>query len=156
LLLALLAGACQRPGAVASSRPRVELVEASPGPADAVVRAALTAAQHDHRRLLVYVSAGWCEPCERFQAAVRSGKLDASFPDLRLLKFDNDRDMDRLTSAGYGGEYIPRFVIPGADGRGTPRKIEGGTKAEDTVDRSIAPRLAQLLGTPLPAPPPAH
>ena len=130
------------------------MLEASPGPVDAVVRAALAAAHHDHRRLLVYVSAGWCEPCERFQAAVRSGKLDASFPDLRLLKFDNDRDLDRLTSAGYGGEFIPRFVIPGADGRGT-RRIEGGTKAEDTVDKVIVPRLAQLLGVPLPGAPAA-
>ena len=152
LLVVTLAAACQRPRA-ARPRPRVEILEASPGPADAVVRAALAGAQHDHRRLLVYVSAGWCAPCERFQAAVRSGKLDASFPDLRLLKFDNDRDLDRLTAAGYGGEFIPRFVIPGADGRGT-RRIEGGTKAEDTVDRVIVPRLAKLLGVPL-APRPA-
>jgi hypothetical protein len=154
LLLALaLAGACQRPRA-APPRPHVEILEASPGPVDAVVRAALAGARHDHRRLLVYVSAGWCEPCARFQKAVRSGQLDASFPDLRLLKFDNDRDLDRLTAAGYGGEFIPRFVIPGADGRGT-RRIEGGTKAEDTVDRVIVPRLAQLLGVPLAPRPPA-
>jgi len=155
LLLLALAGACQRPRA-APPRPHVEILEASPGPVDAVVRAALAGASHDHRRLLVYVSAGWCEPCERFQKAVRSGQLDASFPDLRLLKFDNDRDLDRLTAAGYGGEFIPRFVIPGADGRGT-RRIEGGTKAEDTVDKVIVPRLAQLLGVPLRgAPPGAH
>jgi hypothetical protein len=146
LLIALvaLAGACQRPHA-APPRPHVEILEASPGPVDAVVRAALNGASHDHRRLLIYVSAVWCEPCERFQKAVRSGKLDASFPDLRLLKFDNDRDLDRLTAAGYGGEFIPRFVIPGPDGRGTDQRMEGGTKAEDTVSTSIGPRLRRLL-----------
>jgi len=150
LLLAMLLG-CNRPGPATLHPHHVELVDAAGGPVDVVVRTSLAIARGDRRRVLVYVSAPWCEPCERFQAAVRAGKLDASFPDLRLLKFDHDRDSGRLAAAGYDGSFIPRFVVPGADGRGTAQRMEGGTKADDTVAGFIAPRLAELLGTPLPA-----
>jgi hypothetical protein len=80
----------------------------------------------------------------------RRPPLDASFPDLRLLKFDSDRDLEPLALAGYDGQFIPRFVVPGPDGRATDRRMEGATKAEDTVATFIAPRLAQLLGVDLP------
>jgi hypothetical protein len=149
LSLALIVGACQHSqGHGAGHRPGPELIEAGPGPADAVVRTALADAQRDGRRLLVYISATWCEPCERFQKALRAGELDAAFPGLTMLKFDHDRDSPRLQDAGYSGNLIPRFVIPGADGRGTDRRMEGGTKAEDTVSTSIGPRLRRLLDGP--------
>lgn len=141
-----LASGCQRPPAQAAALPqKAELVEAGPGPADQVVREAMAGARRDGRRLLVYVSATWCQPCQRFQAALRSGALDSYFPDLRLLKFDSDRDQSRLTVAGYDGPYLPRFVLPTPSGRGSGQTISGGTKAEDTAFTSIAPRLQQLL-----------
>jgi thiol-disulfide isomerase/thioredoxin len=148
-VVALIAPACEKKGgakgADASHRVGVQVVEASSGPIDAVVRGALTYARRDGRRLVVYVSASWCEPCERFQAAVRAGALDASFPRLRLLKFDQDRDLDRLAAAGYSGAFIPRFVVPGSDGRGTANRMEGATRAEDSTLASIKPRLQHLL-----------
>jgi hypothetical protein len=144
--LVLFLAACQHSqGHASAHRAGPELVEAGPGPADAVVRTALADAQRDGRRLLVYVSATWCQPCERFQKALRAGELDAAFPGLTMLKFDHDRDLPRLQDAGYTGNLIPRFVIPGPDGRGTANRIEGGTKAEDTVSASIGPRLRRLL-----------
>jgi hypothetical protein len=149
LVLVLLLAACQHSHRRASGHPLgPELIEAGPGPADAVVRTALADAQRDGRRLLVYISATWCEPCERFQKALRAGELDASFPGLTMLKFDHDRDLPRLQEAGYSGNLIPRFVIPGPDGRATDRRMEGGTKAEDTVSTSIGPRLRRLLDGP--------
>lgn len=146
LAFALLLTACQHSQRHGTSHPPgPELIEAGPGPADTVVRTALAEAQRDGRRLLVYVSATWCEPCERFQKALRAGELDAAFPGLTMLKFDHDRDLPRLQEAGYTGNLIPRFVIPGPDGRATARRIEGGTKAADTVSTSIGPRLRRLL-----------
>jgi hypothetical protein len=137
--------ACNRPtGQKAAIGP--ELLEAGAGAVPSVVQKARQDADRDQRQLLIYISATWCEPCERFQRALRAGQLNASFPRLTLLKFDADRDTDRLRAAGYDGNYIPRFVVPGPDGRGTDRRIEGGTKAEDTVATSIVPRLAGLLG----------
>jgi thioredoxin family protein len=149
LALAFLLAACQHSERHGTAHPAgPELIEAGPGPADAVVRAAMADAHRDGRRLLVYVSATWCEPCERFQKALRAGELDAAFPGLTMLKFDHDRDLPRLQEAGYTGNLIPRFVIPGPDGRGTLRRIEGGTKAADTVSTSIGPRLRRLLDGP--------
>lgn len=148
LAAVLLCLACQEPRPPARPR-KPDLVEAAPaGAVDAVVRDALAGARRDGRRMLVYVSATWCQPCERFQAALRAGELDAYFPDLRLLKFDADRDNERLAVAGYDGQLIPRFVLPGPDGRATQHRVEGGTKAADTVYTSIGPRLQQLLAAP--------
>lgn len=141
--------ACQRPRSQQPPSPTAptgpELVDAGPGAVDQLVRAALGSAERDGRHLLVYVSAVWCRPCERFQEAVRAHELDAQFPRLRLLKFDHDRDETRLAAAGYGGALIPRFVVPKPDGRGSERRMEGGTKDEDTVATSIGPRLRRLL-----------
>jgi len=149
VLALLLLAACQHSHRRTGAHPvGPELIEAGPGPADAVVRTALADTQREGRRLLVYISATWCEPCERFQKALRAGELDASFPGLTMLKFDHDRDLPRLQEAGYAGNLIPRFVVPGPDGRGTARRIEGGTKAEDTVSTSIGPRLRRLLDGP--------
>jgi hypothetical protein len=152
LLTACLLLACNRP---TGQRPAAgpAILEAAAGAVPEVVQRARQDADRDRRQLLVYVSATWCEPCERFQRAVRAGALSASFPRLTLLKFDADRDLERLRAAGYDGEYIPRFVVPGPDGRGTARRMEGGTKAEDTVATFIVPRLASLLGGPAPARP---
>jgi hypothetical protein len=144
-VVALLAGACQNPTGDVRPAMRPELVNAGAGPVEEVVRGAMVDAQHDGRRLVVYVSATWCKPCERFQASLRKGELDAYFPQLRLLKFDHDQDIGRLQAAGYGGEFIPRFVLPGPDGRASGQRIEGGTKAEDTVFTSIGPRLQRML-----------
>lgn len=123
-----------------------ELVEAGAGAVDQVVLAAMADARRDSRQLVVYVSATWCQPCEHFQHALRGGELDSYFPSLRLLKFDFDRDGRRLATAGYAAELLPSFVMPGPDGRGTDRRIEGATKDADTVARSIGPRLQRLLG----------
>jgi hypothetical protein len=139
--LAALPAACQEPHP--SHRP--DIVVAGSGPADAVVRGAVGQAGKQGRRVVVYVSATWCQPCERFQAALRAGELDAYFPDLRFLKFDHDQDAGRLETAGYAGEYLPRFVVPAPDGRGTAQRMEGGTKAEDAVFTSIGPRLQRML-----------
>jgi len=144
--------ACNRPTAERPAR-GPELVAAGAGAVPELVQRAQRDAERDRRQLLVYISATWCEPCERFQRAVRAGELNASFPRLTLLTFDVDRDLQRLQVAGYDGQYVPRFVVPGPDGRGTDRRIEGGTKAEDTVGAFLVPRLASLLGGPAPARP---
>jgi hypothetical protein len=95
-------------------------------------------------RLLVYVGASWCEPCRRFHRAVEEGKLDSTFPGLRLLEFDLDRDHERLTRAGYVSRLIPLFARPGADGRASGLKMEGSIKGDGAVDE-IVPRLTAIL-----------
>ncbi|MGD0674317.1 MAG: thioredoxin family protein [Polyangiaceae bacterium] len=124
--------------------PRLFFVQAPDGSVDRIVRDAVAGAAGDHRRVVVYVGASWCEPCERFHRAVERGDLDTVFPDLTLLAFDADRDGSRLRAAGYGSTYIPLFVRPGSDGRASSEKIEGGIKGDGAVAQ-LVPRLKDLL-----------
>ena len=127
-------------------KPRgVEMVPAGPGDVPTLVRRELARAATDHRQLLVYMGATWCEPCRRFHQAAAAHKLDRAFPSLRLLEFDDDRDAARLAMAGYTSRYIPMFARPGPDGRGTGRQIEGSVKGDGAVNE-IVPRLRTLLG----------
>src|SRR5512142_2189326 len=138
-LIALLAAGC------GMERPRgVEMVPAPPGDVPALVKMELARAARDHRQLLVYLGATWCEPCRRFHQAAAEHRLDRDFPSLRLLEFDNDRDGARLAMAGYTGQYIPLFARPASDGRSTGRQIEGSVKGDGAVDQ-IVPRLRALL-----------
>jgi thiol-disulfide isomerase/thioredoxin len=144
LLIAL--AACDQPAP--TPRPRVELIEAAAtSDIAALVVPELARAQRDHKHLVVYVGASWCEPCRRFHAAAERGELDARFGDARFLVFDRDRDLDALDVAGYRSEYIPLFAIPGADGNASGAKIEGSIKGDGAVGQ-IAPRLRALIDRP--------
>jgi hypothetical protein len=124
----------------------VDLVPAPPtGDVQELVRRELARAKNDGHRLLVYVGAAWCEPCQRFHHAARNGQVDALFPGLRLIEFDLDRDKERLEAAGYKSKMIPLFAVPREDGTGSGEQIEGSIKGPGAVDQ-IAPRLQALLG----------
>lgn len=114
------------------------------GDVQEIVRQEMARAKGEGRRLLVYVGAKWCEPCQRFHDAAKAGQLDGVFPGLRLLEFDLDRDQDRLVKAGYASKMIPLFAMPRADGTGSGEQIEGSIKGPGAVDQ-ISPRLKALL-----------
>ncbi|MEZ4265659.1 MAG: thioredoxin family protein [Myxococcota bacterium] len=144
------AEAAPRPVAPAVTGPAPPAIETAAGDGRAVaevVREALARAEPSGARVLVYVGATWCEPCHRFLDAVRAGELDAVLPGLRLLEFDFDRDQARLAAAGYADQYVPLFVVPGPDGRGTARRSAGAVKGPGAVD-FIVPRLKPLLADP--------
>ncbi len=139
------AGASERSTPAPVGKP--EFVSATAADAiEAVVREAASAAAADSRRLVVYVGATWCEPCTRFHEAVERGDLDADLAGVRFLEFDADLHTPALTASGFGGRLIPRFAVPGVDGRGTDAKIEGGTKGDGAVAEIMA-RLRPLLAT---------
>lgn len=124
---------------------RVVLVDApAEGAVDAIVRDALAKAGAEKRTLLVYSGAKWCEPCQRFHHAAENGELDAVFPKLTLLVFDQDRDGERLASAGYVSRYIPLFALPAANGSASGKQVEGGIKGDGAVGY-IVPRLKAML-----------
>ncbi len=124
---------------------RVELVDAPEGDVPTLVTQARASAESRHRKLLVYIGATWCEPCQRFHHAAEKGELDAEFPDLTLLVFDMDRDGVRLGMAGYQPEFIPYFGIPDAQGKATDEAVMGSIKGAGAVGE-IVPHLHQLLG----------
>src|SRR5579859_651153 len=133
-LAAALAAACTRrePAAPPPGGPRFAAA-APEGAVDLLVREAVARAADEHRRIVVYVGAGWCEPCERVHRAVEKGDLDATLPGLTLLEFDYDRDKERLAAAGYVSRFIPLFALPGPDGRASGRQVEGGIKGDGAV-----------------------
>jgi thiol-disulfide isomerase/thioredoxin len=123
---------------------KVRVVHATRGEVGALVKDELARAKNDHRQVLVYIGATWCEPCQRFHHAVEQGKLDKQFPDLTLVEFDLDADGQRLEVAGYAPGLIPYFGVPGADGHATGKGISGSIKGDGAVE-DIVPRLKELL-----------
>lgn len=116
------------------------------------VRAQLARGQADRRRVLVYVGAPWCEPCQRFHHAVEQGELDRPLSSLRFLEFDLDQDGPELNAAGYGSQLIPLLDVPEATGRAGALRIEGSIKGPTAVEQNLLPRLLSLLGQRQPAP----
>jgi thiol-disulfide isomerase/thioredoxin len=122
----------------------VRFVHAAAGDVAPLVRDAMTREAVAKRRVVVYVGATWCEPCQRFHKAAEHGDLDSTFPDLTLVEFDQDVDADRLKAAGYVSRLIPLFALPNPDGTSSGRQAEGGVKGEGAVG-VIVPRLKELL-----------
>jgi len=98
-----------------------------------------------HLRVLVYVGASWCEPCQRFHQAVEHGELNGTLNGLRFLEFDQDRDAAALKTAGYVYQYIPVLALPDPDGRNHGRMISGSVKGAGAVGEDLVPRLQALL-----------
>src|SRR5205085_1867926 len=124
--------------------PKVEIVKAGAGDVAPIVKTARDKAIADKKKLVVYVGATWCEPCMRFHDAAAAGKLDAVFPNLRLLEFDLDVDRERLEAAGYTSRLIPLFAAPRADGTASSARIEGSIKGDGAV-AEITPRLRAVI-----------
>jgi thiol-disulfide isomerase/thioredoxin len=122
----------------------VEIVSTTGDDVAETVRREVVRARADKRDLLVYVGATWCEPCQYFHKAAAAGQLNATFPGLRLVEFDLDRDKEALERAGYSSKMIPLFAVPRDDGSGSGEQIEGSIKGPGAVQQ-IAPRLKELL-----------
>ncbi|MBX7081618.1 MAG: thioredoxin family protein [Nannocystaceae bacterium] len=143
-------GAASRPHAApaaarAADKPEFVPVRVGEAGALAVITDAIAKARGEDRKLVVYLGASWCEPCQVFHRAVERGEFDRELAGVRFLEFDADVDAGALAEAGYGGKLIPRFVVPAQDGRGSDRRIEGGVKGERAAKEILA-RLGPVLG----------
>ncbi|MFI5300057.1 MAG: thioredoxin family protein [Polyangiales bacterium] len=101
-------------------------------------------ARAEGERVVVYLGASWCEPCQRFHQAVEARELDDKLPRTRFLQFDAEAHGEALAAIGYTSKYVPLFAIPGDDGRGTGKQISGSIKGPGAAEE-IAPRLRALL-----------
>ena len=102
-------------------------------------------AEAAHSRVLVYVGASWCEPCQRFHQAVERGELNGTLNGLRFLEFDQDQDASALKTAGYVYQYIPVLALPDPDGRNHGRMISGSIRGSNAIKENLVPRLQALL-----------
>ncbi len=96
-------------------------------------------------RVLVYVGATWCEPCQRFHKALESGQLDEALAGTKFVEFDADKDRAELRAAGYASKFIPLFSVPDQSGHASGRAIEGSIKGDSGVRENLVPRLLALL-----------
>ncbi len=150
--LALTVGGCRMQEGEGSAQPdppptenRVLSVHPSAyGDVAPIVRSELDKASAKGRRLVVYLGATWCEPCQKFHHAVERGELDSAFPNLTLLEFDADHDSERLRAAGYASHYIPMFALPKPDGTSSGKQVEGGVKGDQAV-AVVSGKLKGLL-----------
>ncbi|HEX7839817.1 MAG TPA: hypothetical protein VF469_20215 [Kofleriaceae bacterium] len=146
VLVVVALAACQEGSSPPpASHGKLELVEAPPTTDIAAYLAPLVArAGADHRKLVVYVGATWCEPCRHFHDAAVHAQLDDRFGDLRIVAFDADRDDPALDAAGYRSSMLPLFALPGPDGRATGKQFAGSIKGDGAVAQ-IAPNLRKLV-----------
>jgi hypothetical protein len=147
LVLVIALAACQGSTSKLEGPPRkLELIDAPKADDVApLIAQEYARAQRDHKKLLVYLGATWCEPCVKFHVAAAKGDLDQVFGDLRMLVFDADRDNEALERAGYKYNLVPLFALPNADGRASGKQIEGSVKGAHYVEQ-ISPRLRALVG----------
>ena len=140
-------GAAANNGAAASNAPPPTFLR-YPGQAGAIepwLQEQGELAEAAHLRVLVYVGASWCEPCQRFHEAVQRGELNGTLNGLRFLEFDQDRDAPALKAAGYIYQYIPVLALPDPDGKNHGRMISGSIKGPRAVQENLVPRLQALL-----------
>lgn len=123
---------------------RPSFVKAPPdGEVADLVSAEAARARSAGERLVVYVGATWCEPCQRFHDAVESGALDSDLGAIRFFEFDLDRDRERLAAAGYASRLVPLFVAPDESGRASSQRVEGAIKGDGAV-AFLVPKLRAL------------
>jgi thiol:disulfide interchange protein len=129
------------------SRAKPELTHRSapPAPLEQFVQQHVEEADASGKRVLVYVGASWCEPCQRFHKALESGQLDEELAGTKFIEFDADRDRAELRAAGYASKYIPLFSVPDQSGHASGRAIEGSIKGDAGVRENLVPRLVALL-----------
>lgn len=109
------------------------------------VKSELERAKADQKKLVLYVGAKWCEPCQNFHEATERGELDAAFPDLRLVAFDHDDEADTIAELGCGSHYIPMFSVPDSNGHCSRQQIQGGIKGTSNV-AFLTEKLRGLIG----------
>jgi hypothetical protein len=144
LFLCLAVTACKATPPSIDPKATVRFVNPEEGEIAPQLVRRMTQAKAEQRRVLVYVSAPWCEPCRVFHAAVDRGELTGKLGAIDLVAFDGEVDAERLLMSGYEQRLIPAFHLPGADGRATAKHLEGSVTGSGAVG-DLVPRILELL-----------
>src|SRR4249920_2284717 len=81
------------PGVVKSrAKPQLTHRGQPQAPLEQFVQQHVEEADASGMRVLVYVGATWCEPCQRFHKALESGQLDEALAGTKFIEFDADKD----------------------------------------------------------------
>lgn len=130
---------------VATTRPYFVKAPAELVAAQLFIREQASSAAGAGERVLVYVGAAWCEPCQRFHDAVERGELDGLLAGTRFVEFDADDHTEALGDAGYEFALIPVIALPNADGSASGKQLSGSIKGPEAVHGNLVPRVRALL-----------
>ena len=130
----------------ASEGPEWVIVDQVSNVADAV-RKETERATRDGKQLVVYVGAVWCKPCKEFQAASEQRGFGEELSSLRFMKFDWDLHQSPLIRAGYGSQYLPLFVLPNDDGKGSEKRMFGARGKGREAIENLKERLLALVAS---------
>lgn len=157
LAFAVAVGACRSRERTEPAPPKASTVAAATGrpyfveaperleTAQPFLKQQVSSARAAGERMLVYVGASWCEPCERFHEAVEAGELDAMLAGTRFVEFDADRHTEALGAAGYVFRVIPVIAVPNPEGAASGRQLTGSIKGPEAVRGNLVPRLEALI-----------
>jgi thiol:disulfide interchange protein len=145
LVVMMLLGGCKASAPAIDPNATVRFITPPmDGEVSTIMAAQLAKSQAEHRRVLLYAGASWCEPCRYFHEAVDRGELTGKLGALDLVAFDGSVDAERMLLSGYEARFVPLFAVPNPDGKSSGRQVEGSIKGAGAVG-DLVPRLQDLL-----------
>jgi hypothetical protein len=118
---------------------------AATGSLPSLVKAEVAKARTQALKPIVYVGAGWCEPCRAIHTYRRDATMVEAFRGTYVIELDvDDWGPGDLTSLGYETKAIPVFLSVGDSGSAKGPKIDGGAWG-DNIPENMAPPLKQFF-----------
>ncbi|MBK7529738.1 contact-dependent growth inhibition system immunity protein [Piscinibacter sp.] len=102
------------------------------------------AARHPALRVMLLLTASWCEPCRELEALLMHPGLQRTLQGWLLLRVDIDRFGIGARSVGYQSSAVPTFVALDSQCRAVGAPLDGGAWT-DSTDEAIAAALVPWL-----------
>ncbi len=97
-------------------------------------------AQELKQKLFIQITATWCGPCKRLQAAMPNKLMQEAFAGTYIVKLDADEWEDDFAQINIKINAVPVFFKVDTNGKATDYSINGGAWAED-IAKNMAPPL---------------
>jgi thiol-disulfide isomerase/thioredoxin len=105
-----------------------------------LMQAHVKKAQELKQKLFIQITATWCGPCKRLQAAMPDDLMQDAFAGTYIVKLDADEWEDDFSQINIKINAVPVFFKVDADGKATDYTVNGGAWAED-IAINMAPPL---------------
>ena len=110
-----------------------------------LVKAEVAKARGRRLKPIVYVGAGWCEPCRAIHAHQRDPRMVDAFKGTYVIELDmDDWGAGDMGALGYETKAIPVFMVVGDDASARGPKIDGGAWG-DNIPENMAPPLKRFF-----------
>lgn len=93
-----------------------------------------------NQKLFIQITATWCGPCKRLQAAMPDKLMQDAFAGTYIVKLDADEWEDDFAQINIKVNAVPVFFKVDAQGKATNYSVNGGAWAED-IAKNMAPPL---------------